>query len=454
MPITGTNGPDVITGTNGNDDIFGLAGDDTLRGLDGNDTLDGGDGNDILTGGLGADILTGGAGSNIFVDTAADLNGDRITDFLPGDRIQFTDLTVNNANFNLVGSRLSFNDGSPQGGSLLLDNVGPGRLVIRPISSGGVEIRLQQASHNDFDEDGRSDLLLVHQNGTVINWLGQANGTFISNHANTTVTLPSGWHVAKSGDFNGDGRIDLLLRNDNGSITEWLGQTNGSYNWNSLATYGLDNAWKVAGTGDFNGDGRTDVLLSHLNGSVTNWLANADGTFFSNHAAASYALPAGWSIAVTGDFNGDGIDDVLLRNSNGSITEWLGQTGGSFAWNSASTYALPSSWHIAGVGDFDGDARSDVLLVNDNGSVTNWLGQGDGTFVSNHAVASYALPSGWSVGMVGDVNGDALDDVILRNTDGSITEWLAQTGGSFAWNSQATYSLPPVWHVEPAADFI
>ena len=138
------------------------------------------------------------------------------------------------------------------------------------------------------------------------------------------------WDVVGTGDFNGDGRDDLLLKQDNGSVTEWLGQDDGGFFSNQVgATYALPTGWNVAGTGDFNGDGPDDLLLRHDNGTVTEWLGQADGGFVSNHAAANYALPTGWHVAGTGDFNGDGHDDVLLRHDSGTVTEWLGGAGGS-----------------------------------------------------------------------------------------------------------------------------
>jgi hypothetical protein len=42
-----------------------------------------------------------------------------------------------------------------------------------------------------------------------------------------------------------------------------------------------------------------------------------------------------------------------------------------------------SSWHVVGIGDFNGDARDDILWRNDNGTVTNWLGQTNGSFADN-----------------------------------------------------------------------
>ena len=125
--FTGDSGPNTIVGTSVSDQISGL---------EGNDLLDGGGGDDVLIGGSGTDTLTGGTGADSFRDTAANFNGDRITDFLIGDRIQFTDLTTANANIHIEGSNLVYN-----GGSIQIDNLGPGRFVLREISTGGIEVR-------------------------------------------------------------------------------------------------------------------------------------------------------------------------------------------------------------------------------------------------------------------------------------------------------------------------
>ena len=249
----------------------------------------------------------------------------------------------------------------------------------------------------DFNGDGRDDILLRNDNGSVTNWLGQPNGSFSGNQSVGSYPLPLAWHVAGMGDFNGDGRDDVLLRHDSGTITEWLGQADGGFHSNhTTATYDLASQWHVEGTGDFNGDGREDVLLRHDNGAVTNWLGQANGGFLSNHGTANYALPTAWNVLGIGDFNGDGRDDVLLRHQDGAITNWLGQSEGAFFSNHVSAaYSLPSGWDVASIGDFNGDGRDDVLLRHDNGTVTNWLGQVNGTFFSNHAAVNYALDTNW-----------------------------------------------------------
>ena len=233
-PINGTSGADFLFGTAGDDTIFGFGGNDSIDGGAGNDTIDGGDGNDIITGDAGSDILTGGTGADIFRDTSVNLNGDRITDFRIGDRIQITDLTLQNANIGISAQGFTFNTGSGTGTLQIDGGVVAGRVVLRAIDTGGVEIRLQSVAHNDFNGDGRSDILWRADDGTATDWLGLANGGFADNWNVFHRNPGTNWHVAGTGDFNGDGRVDILWRADDGTTTDWLSQANGGFtdNWN------------------------------------------------------------------------------------------------------------------------------------------------------------------------------------------------------------------------------
>ena len=92
--------------------------------------------------------------------------------------------------------------------------------------------------------------------------------------------------------------------------------------------------WHAIGAGDFNGDGRDDVLWRNDNGTVREWLGQSDGTFVGNTAHVNFVPAAGTHVVGIGDYNGDGIDDLLWSN-NGTITQSLGRTDGSFVDNSA-----------------------------------------------------------------------------------------------------------------------
>jgi hypothetical protein len=107
-----------------------------------------------------------------------------------------------------------------------------------------------------------------------------------------------------------------------------------------------------ASTHDLNGNGMSDILLRNTGGGIAAWLLNNNAAIQS--AVAVGATTNSWVIVGQRDLNGDGVHDILFRNTDGSIAEWLMSTGG--AVTSAIGLGNPTtSWDIAGTGDFNGD---------------------------------------------------------------------------------------------------
>ena len=435
-------------GGSGNDTINGNAAANRLVGNAGADTISGGDGDDFLTGGTGADVLTGGTGNDTFIDARSSLNGDRIIDFGVGDSIVFADATLSGFTFNVSGTTLNYSGGSLTFGAGL-----SGTLVASAAATGGVKLAfapvLTRDVTNDFNFDGRSDVIWRNDNGQTVDWLGQATGALTDNSANFNVNLGTSWHVVGTGDFNGDGRDDILWRNDNGQTIDFLSQANGTFLDNRNVfnmNPGLD--WHVMGTGDFDGDGRDDILWRNDIGTVVTLLGAPNGSFVGN---VTFNLNPGldWHVEGTGDFNGDGRDDILWRNDIGNVVTLLGHPNGSFVGNVNFALNPGLDWHIVGTGDFNGDGYDDILWRNDAGTVTDLLGQPNGSFVGNVAV-NMNPGAGWEVAATGDYNGDGRDDVLWRNSDGTVTNWLGQTNGSFVSNlGNANYHVDSSWHVQP-----
>ncbi|HEU0284855.1 MAG TPA: FG-GAP-like repeat-containing protein [Sphingomicrobium sp.] len=408
----------------------------------------------VLTGSAGIDTLTGGAGNDTFQDTKAGLNGDAITDFAIGDRIVITDATLAGFTVSLSGTTLTYT-----GGSVTLGTPVSGTITASAAASGGVQLVISTTTappagdaRNDFNGDGRSDVLWRHDDGTITNWLGQASGGFADNSVNGSTTVPTIWQIEGTGDFNGDGRVDILWRHANGTITNWLGQANGGHVNNAVSGTTVPTAWHIQGIGDFNGDGRDDILWRHDDGTITNWLGQANGSFVNNPNAAT-SVPTQWHIIGTGDFNGDGRDDILWRHVDGTITNWLGQANGGFVNNPNAATSVPTQWHIEGIGDFNGDGRDDILWRHDNGVITNWLGQANGGITDNSVNASTSVLLSWQIDGIGDFNGDGRDDILWRNADGTLTNWLGQTNGGLVNNPNAATWVPTAWHIQTSDIF-
>ena len=114
-------------------------------------------------------------------------------------------------------------------------------------------------------------------------------------------------------------------------------------------------------TGDFNGDGRLDlVALNSGSNNLSVLLGNGDGSFQS---AVNYGAGANPSSLALGDLNGDGKLDLAVANSgDNTVTTLLGNGDGTF--QTAVPYGVGHSPSSVLVGDFGGDGRADLAVVN------------------------------------------------------------------------------------------
>jgi hypothetical protein len=199
--------------------------------------------------------------------------------------------------------------------------------------------------------------------------------------------------------------------------------------------------------GDFNGDGKKDVLTITKNSSgiysVSVALGNGDGTF---KAPVLTAVPGNaYDAFVVGDLNNDGIDDVVILHQTVSSTlanldVLLGTSTGAFTIGG--NYVITSGMLAGGIlFDSNADGELDLLAVDSGNPGTLWtlLGNNDGTF----GVATPTLLPGQAGGnlVFGDFNGDGLLDIADNDfTSGQLTVYLAATATSFANGVASTTS--------------
>jgi hypothetical protein len=270
---------------------------------------------------------------------------------------------------------------------------------------------------DNFIGYGTSDVLLQSR-GSVIDWI-VSNGTFASFNP---IGNAGSYGIVGSGDFNGDGTTDLLLKNGSGAVIDWIIQ-NGSYQgYNAV---GSPAGYGIVGTGDYNGDGTSDVLLENGSGNLIDWI-------MQNGAYAGYnniGGTGGYGVAGKGDFDGDGTSDILLQNSSGNLIDWTLKNGAFAGWNGLGNPAA-AGYGVVGTGDFNGDGATDLLLVNGGGNLIDWTIQ-NGVYAGWNEVGSAA---GYSVVGTGDFNGDGTTDILLENSSDNLIDWIMKNGAYSGWN--------------------
>jgi alpha-tubulin suppressor-like RCC1 family protein len=274
-----------------------------------------------------------------------------------------------------------------------------------------IQIVVLPALPNDFNGDGKSDLLWQNTNGAASMWLmnGATPQSFIS------FGPYAGWTVLSGeADFNGDGKSDLVWTNTNGAASIWL--MNGTTVL-STANFGPYSGWTLmSGNADFNGDGNTDLVWTNTNGAVSIWLMS--GTMVLS--TAIFGPYAGWTlVSANNDFNGDGKSDLLWTNSNGAASIWL--MNGTTPLSYGSYGPFPGWTVLSGDADYNGDGKTDLLWTNTNGAASIWLMNGT-TPLSEAAFGPYP---GWTVASGRrDFNGDGNSDLLWTNTSGAASVWL------------------------------
>jgi hypothetical protein len=264
----------------------------------------------------------------------------------------------------------------------------------------------------NFNAGGHLDVAIANNNG-VATMLGRGDGTFAAPvQISPAITARS----LVAGDFNNDGKQDLVVLangfTQSNPIYMFLGKGNGTFQL-PRQFWSLSSIPITLVSGDFNHDGKLDLVATVNPNGIAVMLGNGDGTFQSPVIYATDQLPNGLTVA---DVNDDGVLDILATADFVDI--FLGKGDGSFAREVR---------HVSGdfpgqvtTGDFNGDGIVDIATAAQGtgalGAVEILLGTGNGRFA---APVEFASPSSY-IGVLtsGDLNQDGTSDLVAAGGAG------------------------------------
>jgi hypothetical protein len=258
------------------------------------------------------------------------------------------------------------------------------------------------ATVGDFNGDGKPDIVTCSPNkgGNVITaYLGQGRFKF----GPPIKTIFAGYFKCESlftGDFNGDHLLDVVAGGSVGyrqeAVAVWFGDGKGNFTQGPVT--GLEG--EVVGIADFDGDGFLDLLGVERSGSFV-----AFGTGGGNFGSGIIVHGQLGGNPVVGDFNEDGYLDVA-ENVNGAVRVAINQRNRTFRDDNKDVIPLPCL-EIA-TADVNNDGHLDI--VDCTGAVL--LGKGNGTFTSG--VGSAIPPNSQPV--IADFNGDGNMDLLFLSS--------------------------------------
>jgi hypothetical protein len=279
------------------------------------------------------------------------------------------------------------------------------------------------AGIGDFNGDGKADIAWQNQTThsaqvQLLNGTTTIGGGIIENSP-----FDSSWTVVAAGDFNGDGRSDLVYRQTDGLTKIQFLDGNSDIGGGLISNSPIDPSFQVLGAGDFNGDGKADLVWQRPSDGLTE-IQLMDGTTpIGGGAITNSPSNQGFSIAGIGDFNGDGNSDLVWHRASDGATEiqfMNGNTviGGGLLLNSP----FGPDWDLAGAGDFNADGKSDLVWHRASDGLTEIQFMDGTNSTGGGLIPANPFGQGWDIAGVGDFNGDGRADLVYRRPSDGLTE--------------------------------
>ena len=281
---------------------------------------------------------------------------------------------------------------------------------------------------------GRSET--VGRNGGEL-WVSENSGTVIPKFWGS-LPYSTGWDDVMVGDLNGDHRSDWVGRH-NGEWWVAESQTNNRFYIRKWSTWSTNVTWEDIQLADFNGDGKDDIA-GRAGGQW--WVAVSTGapfdSIFQNQNWAQWSNQVQWEDVMTGDFNGDGYDDIAGR-ANGDW--WIASSNGTaFVTDYWGQWSPSVPWQDVQVADFNGDGLDDIA---GRANGTWWVSRSADDFFITESWANWSTSVEWQDVVSADFDGNGLDDIAGR---ASGNWWVALSNGqSFSSEQWGRWSTGVEW---------
>src|SRR5438067_5212358 len=251
-------------------------------------------------------------------------------------------------------------------------------LGFKPPVNYGVGTYPDSIATGDFNRDGKVDLVVANYSDLIVSvLLGDGNGTF---QPKVDYAVDYGGSSVAVGDFNNDGKLDLVVTTSSGAFGSAVGvlMGNGDGTFQPYLDYPTAYGPYSVAVADFNGDGKADLATANYASggfSVSVLMGNGDGSFQPH---MDYGTGGSRSI-VASDFNADGKPDLAAADTfSSTVSVYLGNGNGTF--EPPVVYGAGSQPDTVAVGDFNRDGKPDLATANEVSTFSVLLGNGDGSF--------------------------------------------------------------------------
>lgn len=247
--------------------------------------------------------------------------------------------------------------------------------------------------------------------------------------------------VPRTGDFNGDGHDDIVTFTLGNTNDAWVALSNGSSAFTGSSVwhgfFGLNG--EQLRVGDFNGDGKDDIVVATMNASGHVYVALSSGTAFGTSSLWNGHILTG-EVFHTGDFNGDRKDDIAIFTKSNTNDVLVQKSNGS-SFGSAATWhtSFSPGSEVPLVGDFNADGYDDVVSFTGGAAADVFVAKSNGSSFGTATKWNDSFGATGDLYAVGDVNGDGKDDIVSFTPSNNDAYVALSTGSAFAakvrWHS-------------------